>query len=317
VIYRYEHEYPIRMMCRVLEVSRAGYYAWRRRPESARSRQDRGLIVEVRAIHERTRKSYGSPRIAEELKGRCGRHRVARLMREHGIVAKKARKFRPATTDSRHAHPVAENVLDRCFQVAAPNLVWASDITFVWTREGWLYLAVVLDLFSRMVVGWATSARVDGDLVLDALRMAKARRSPKEGLIHHSDRGRQYASNDFRGELVQLGAVASMSRKGNCYDNAVVESFMASFKVEWVSGQSYDSRRKAADDIASYIEGFYNPERRHSTLGQVSPSEYERAWIDEQRRNVSRNGLAGGARIDDLGSSKGCGTFVPSTESLN
>ncbi len=317
MISRYEAEYPIRMMCRVLEVSRSGYYAWRGRLESRRAIVDRGLVVELRAIHEKTRRSYGSPRIAQELKGRCGRHRVARLMRENGIIAKRARRFRPATTESRHDLPIVGNVLDRRFRVEAPNRVWASDLTYVWTREGWLYLAIVLDLFSRSVVGWATSARVDRGLVLEALRMARARRNPAEGLIHHSDRGRQYASSDYRSELDRFGAVPSMSRKGNCWDNAVVESFMASFKVEWIPDNDYSTRRAAAEDIASYIEGFYNPVRRHSTLGQVSPSEYERMWNAGQLSTVSKDGLVRGARIDDLGATQGCGTLVPSVKSLN
>ncbi len=277
-IRRYEAEYPVRLMCRVLEVSRGGYYAWRRRGESRREARDRQLLGQIREIHATHRRVYGSPRIYAELRSRgihCGRNRVARLMREHGIRARGARRFR-ATTQSDHAYPVAPNLLAREFRAEEANQRWAGDITYVWTREGWLYLAVILDLYSRKVVGWAIGDRVNRELTLRALAMALETRSPQPRLLHHSDRGGQYACRDYRKELEDRAIHCSMSRKGDCYDNAVVEAFFASLKKELIHQEEFVTRRQARVAIFRYIEGFYNSRRRHSYLGYVSPEEFER-----------------------------------------
>jgi putative transposase len=272
--------FPIAFMCRHLEVSRSGFHAWSKRPESERARADRSLTKEIAAVHEASRKTYGSPRVHAELnaKGRAiGRRRVARLMRAEGICARRKRRWK-RTTDSAHGHPVAPNVLERDFSPSEPNRTWATDITYVWTREGWLYLAVVLDLFSRMVVGWAMSKEIDRLLVLGALDMALIGRAPPpSGLVHHSDRGSQYASGDYRRALESRGITASMSRKGNCWDNAVAESFFSSLKMELVFNKDFTTRAEATSSIFEYIEVFYNRQRRHSSLGYVSPTEYEKS----------------------------------------
>ncbi len=276
-IQRHEHRYPISLMCHVLDVSRGGYYAWRRRGESDRAVSDRELLRQIREIHARRRRVYGSPRIHAELQDlgvRSGHNRVAALMRKHGIRARQARRF-CVTTRSDHEHPVAPNLLDRQFAAEQQDQRWAGDITFVWTREGWLYLAVILDLYSRKVVGWATSNRIDRYLVLRALTMALDSRSPQENLLHHSDRGSQYASRDYRRELRDRGIVCSMSRKGDCWDNAVVEAFFASLKKELIHDADFLTRRQAIREIFWYIEGFYNTERKHSFLGQISPMQFE------------------------------------------
>ena len=264
----------------MLSVSSSGYYAWRGRPESARARQDRELLGEIEALHAETRQSYGSPRIHKALKARgfsCGENRIARLMQLHEIKAKKPRSYK-RTTDSNHAMAVAENVLDRHFSPDHPDQVWASDITYISTREGWLYLAVVMDLYSRRIVGWSMQPRLRRDLVLDALKMALRGRRPAQGLLHHSDRGSQYASVDYQGLLDDWGIVCSMSRRGNCWDNAPVESFFASLKREWVPAQSYRTRAEAQSDIFEYLEIWYNRRRLHSSLGYVSPVQYEEAY---------------------------------------
>ena len=276
-IQRHERSYSIGLMCRVLEVSRGGYYAWRGRGESARAVSNRELLRKIREIHAKRRRVYGSPRIHAELQdlgARCGHNRVAELMRKHGIRARQARRFR-VTTQSDHDYPVAPNLLDREFTAEQRDQRWAGDITFVWTREGWLYLAVILDLFSRKAVGWATSNRIDRYLVLQALTMALDSRSPQENLLYHSDRGSQYASRDYRRELEDRGIVCSMSRKGDCWDNAVVEAFFASLKKELIFDADFLTRRQAVREIFWYIEGFYNTERRHSFLGQMSPMKFE------------------------------------------
>ena len=267
-------------MCRVLEVSRSGFYAWVRRPESDRTKTNRKLLVSIKAIHAKTRRSYGSPRIHEELQAQkisCGRHRVARLMRENGLVAKASKKYK-ATTDSNHSNPVAENLLLRNFEAFDPNEVWVGDITFVWTREGWLYLAVLLDLFSRRVVGWSVRERLDRSLVLEALERALALRDPEPGLIVHHDRGSQYASTDYREILDERGCLLSMSRKGDCWDNAVAESFFGSLKTEWIPETGYQTRKEAVLDLFQYIEAFYNRTRRHTTISNVSPVDFESAF---------------------------------------
>lgn len=274
--------FGVERMCRVLGVSRSGYYAWRRRRPSRRAQENQRLLVEVKAIHAtKNHDTYGSPRMHRELRERglrCGRHRVARLMKKQGIQAKQARKFRPVTTDSKHALPVAPNRLERDFSATGPDQVWAADITYIRTREGWLYLAVILDLFSRLVVGWAVGDTLSRHLPLRALQMALGRRRPRPGTVHHSDRGSQYASQDYQDLLAQEGLLCSMSRKGDCYDNAVVESFFDTLKVEQVYHQDYRTRREATADLFEYIEIFYNRQRRHSYLGQVSPAEFERTY---------------------------------------
>ncbi len=265
-------------MCRVLKVSRSGYYAWRTRPESPRTRANRRLVSEIRAVHEASRKNYGSPRVFEELRERghtAGRHRIARLMRENGIRGRRRRRFR-TTTQSNHSHPVAENVVERRFDVQTMNETWATDITYIWTLEGWLYLCVILDLFSRRVVGWSMDARIDQNLTLSALKMALGDREVKPGLVHHSDRGSQYAAKAYRNVLVAHDIESSMSRKGDCWDNAVVESFFATLKVELVHDSVFVTREQACREIFDYIEVFYNRQRRHSYLGYLSPVNYER-----------------------------------------
>ena len=269
--------YPVRLLCRCLEVSRAGFYAWRQRPVSPRTREDRQLAVEIRASHAESRRTYGSPRVLRDLREqgrRVSRKRVARLMREAGLVARRRRRFK-ATTDSKHPFPVAANVLMRDFEVSAPNTAWVTDITYVATAEGWLYLAVILDLFSRRVVGFAMSERITRELVLEALRQALSKRPAVRDLIHHSDRGSQYASHDYRRALEQEGITCSMSRRGNCWDNAVAESFFGTLKVELIHDRAWATRAEATRAIAEYIEDFYNVRRRHSSLGYLSPLAFE------------------------------------------
>jgi transposase InsO family protein len=265
------------VLCRVLAVSCSGFYAWCRRGASARAREDAVLKVAVRAAHGASGKRYGSPRIHAELKAndhRVARKRVARLMREEGIAGQRKRRFR-VTTDSRHSHPIAPNVLQRNFTAPSPNKVWVADITYIWTREGWTYLAALLDLHSRRVVGWSMDSRLDRSLALDALGMALKTRRPEPGLVHHSDRGVQYASTEYRRQLRRRGVVCSMSRKGDCWDNAVVESFFSTLKTERVHHRLYRSRDEARRDVFEYIEVFYNRVRLHSTLGYLSPAQFE------------------------------------------
>jgi transposase InsO family protein len=265
-------------MCRVLDVSASGFHAWQRRQPAARAIADALLQVRIAAIHRASRQRYGSPRVHQELRQgqqiRVGRKRVARLMRQAGLVAKRARRFR-VTTQSRHPYPVAPNVLDRQFAVAQPNRAWAADITYVPTGEGWLYLAVLLDLASRRVVGWALRRTLDRELVVAALEQALRARQPGASLLHHSDRGSQYACGEYRALLAQRGITVSMSRRGDCWDNAVVESFFATFKTELVDEARWPTRVAAERAIAEFIEVWYNRQRRHSSLGYVSPVEYE------------------------------------------
>lgn len=269
-------------MCSTLGVSRSGFYAWCARDESRRDVEDRQLLAAIREEHVRSRETYGSPRIHAALKRRgesCGLHRVERLMRRANIRSKVRRKFRH-TTNSDHAYPIAPNILGRKFDVAGPNQVWVSDITCIWTDEGWLYLASTLDLFSRRIVGWAMSERETASIAVDALEMAIGRRSPPPGLVHHSDRGIQYAAHAFRGLLESRGIVCSMSGTGNCYDNAVKESFFHTLKTELCVHEAYATRDQARASVFDFIEVFYNRQRLHSTLGYVSPAEFE------QRRAV-------------------------------
>jgi putative transposase len=272
-------EWPVTTLCRVLEVSRSGFYAWRSREPSETQTRGATLTEQVTRIHAEVKARYGSPRMHAELVGRghdCCVNTVARVMRQAGIAAKTRRKFRQ-TTDSNHPHPVADNVLDREFDPAEPNASWVADVTYVPTREGWLYLAVVVDLFSRLVVGWSMAATMTSRLVVDALAMAVEGRRPGVGLVAHSDRGSQYASEHHRRVLAGAGMVCSMSRRGNCWDNAPAESFFASLKKELVHGEDYATRDQARASIFEYVEMFYNRVRRHSTLGYLTPAEYERA----------------------------------------
>jgi transposase InsO family protein len=271
-------QYPVTLLCHVLQVTRSRYYAWRRCPESRRTQQDRRLLTKIQEVHVASNRTYGSPRIHAALRQQgepCGRHRVARVMQNAGVVAKHRRKFR-ATTHSAHDLPVAANVLNRQFTPAAPDQVWASDITYIPTGEGWLYLAAVMDLAFRGIVGWAMADRIDRTLVGDALIAALTRRRPAPGLIHHSDRGSQYASADYQALLTQQGLITSMSRKGNCWDNAPMESFFHALKVEWLNDQTFRTRAEARQAIFTYIEVWYNRQRLHSTLGYRSPEQYER-----------------------------------------
>lgn len=268
---------PVRLMCRAVGVSRSGYYASRVRPESQRARENRCLTVTARAIWDESRKTYGSLRIHAELRARgirCSRNRVVRLMRTAGIRAAMRRRYRH-TADSRHDYPVAPNRLKRSFLVDVRDRVWATDTTCIWTESGWLHLAVVLDLHSRRVVGLALSGRNDGELTAGALEMALGRRRPQAGLLHHSDRGSQYACFRYQRLLREHGLVPSMSRKGNPYDNAVVESFFKALKVELIYRRRFVSREEATAAVVEYIESFYNCRRRHSALGYLSPAEYE------------------------------------------
>ena len=270
--------FPVRLLCRTLQVSRAGFYAWQARPPAPRARADARLGLEIAAIHAESRQRYGSPRIHAELADRgcrTSRKRVARLMRVRGLAARRRRRFR-VTTQSRHPFPIAPNVLARQFERAAPDQAWVTDITYIPTGEGWLYLAVILDLCSRFAVGWAMSERITEALTLDALGLALARRRPPQGLLHHSDRGSQYASGDYQRVLAQYGIVCSMSRRGDCWDNAVAESFFATLKVELVHDATWATRAAARTELFEYLELFYNGQRRHSALGYLSPRAFER-----------------------------------------
>lgn len=269
--------FPVRAMCRALQVSPAGYYAWRTRPKAERARDDERLCLEIAGVHEASRCIYGSPRVAHELQSQ-GRHvstkRVARIMREQGLIGRRKRRHK-ATTNSRGSVNVAPNLLERDFTSRSPNLVWVTDVTAVSTGTGWLFLAAILDLFSRAVVGWATSESNDTELALTALETAAMKRQPPPGLVHHSDRGSPYASHDYTVRLKQLDMRASMSAAGDCWDNAVAESFFASLKGEHLDHDWYPSKTAAHLAIADYIDNFYNPQRRHSTLDYLSPNEYE------------------------------------------
>jgi putative transposase len=272
-------QWPIRLMCQTLGVSTGGFYEWRGRPASVAAERREALVAEIKAIHRDVKGRYGSPRVHAELLARghrCSLNTVARLMRETGVAAKTKRKFR-VTTDSNHDLPIAENIVDRQFDPAAPNQTWTADITYIPTREGWLYLAVVEDLHSRQIVGWSMGERIDSRLVVDALAMAVARRLPGEDLVSHSDRGSQYASEHYRRRLADHGIACSMSRRANCWDNAPMESFFASLKKELVHDEDYATRAEARASVFEYIEVFYNRVRRHSSLGYQSPVEYEKA----------------------------------------
>ena len=274
-IHRRRNHYPVRLMCRLLKVSPSGYYAWRTRPESRRARFDRELTRSIRLVHAESDGTYGSPRVHVELKAsgwQCGRAKVARLMRNAGLKGCPKRRFRVTT---KRGVVKASNLLEQDFSVAGANEVWASDITFIWTGQGWLYLAVVMDLYSRKIIGWSMSRRIDRRIVMDAMQMALSHRQPTGDLIHHSDRGSQYLSDDFQGLLRRHGVTCSMSDRGSCYDNAVVESFFASLKRERTKRRNYQTREQARADVFDYIERFYNRQRRHGYVGNISPTEFE------------------------------------------
>ncbi len=261
--------FRVEWMAKALDGSSSGYYSWLKHPESRRKKENKRLEVEIKAVHEAARQTYGSPRIQAELAAKgifCSRGRVARLMKEQGIRAKQKRKFR-VTTHSKHSLPVAPNRIDRRFEAQRPNQAWLADITYIPTREGWLYLAAVLDLHSRKIVGWSMSNRMKRQLVIDALLMAIWQRKP--------DRGSQYCSREYQNLLNRHGIVCSMSRKGDCWDNAPMESFFHTLKTELIHHRNYKTRQEAISDIFNYIEIFYNTKRRHSSLGYKSPAEYE------------------------------------------
>lgn len=269
--------FKVGRMCKLLKVSCSGYHAWFKRPESRRKRENRALEAKIRVLHAASHGIYGAPRIHRDLTDdgiRCGKNRVARIMHKAGIRSRTKKKFK-ATTNSKHNFPVAPNILNRKFKVDTPDHAWVGDITYVPTNEGWLYLAVLLDLFNREVVGWSTSSRITRQLAIDAMQMALDRRNPGKGLLHHTDRGSQYASTDYQKILKKHDMICSMSRKGNCYDNAVAESFFGSLKSEWVNHNRYLSRSEATQSIFYYIEIFYNRKRRHSTICYVTPQEYK------------------------------------------
>lgn len=275
--------YPVSLLCEVMRVSRSGYYDYLKRPPAAEGAAQRLLEADAREVFKGSRKAYGSRRLRQALQALghpVGRHAVRSLMQRLGLVVAHKPRFK-ATTNSKHGLPVAENVLGRAFDVAGPNQVWGTDITYVWTDEGWLYLAVVLDLFARKVVGWSMDHRMGSSLAIGALRMAYMSRDPASGLLHHSDRGVQYASKAYQALLEEWGMVCSMSRKGNCWDNAVVERFFRSLKVERVGQRHYRTRAEAKADILDYIVMFYNSRRLHSYLDYQSPNAYEAVMMEK------------------------------------
>lgn len=269
--------FPVSVLCRVMCVSRSGFYAYLTEPETERERRDSALTAKARAVFTEHKGRYGSPRVHRELQERgdvVSEKKVAQIMRENGLVARKKRRFR-TTTDSKHGDPIAPNLLERDFTAKGPNEVWVTDVTAIWTHAGWFFLAAILDLFSRRVVGWATSANNDRSLALDALRAALVARRPPPGLLHHSDRGSPYASDDYRRELHQADILASMSRKGDCWDNAVAESFFATLKTEALAGHVPADHDDADRIVREYIDGYYNTKRRHSFIDFKCPIEFE------------------------------------------
>jgi putative transposase len=278
LIDRAKKDFPVQRLCRVLGVSQSGYFAWKGRPSSRRQREDMVLLAHVRSAFALSNGTYGSPRMTRELREQglaVSRRRTARLMRDNGLCARQKRRFK-RTTDSEHSWPIAPNLLDQDFAATAPNQKWGADISYIWTREGWFYLAVVMDLFSRRIIGWSVSDRLHRDLALAALRQALAIRCPTPGLICHSDRGSQYCSIDYQRQLRGHGVHISMSGKGNCFDNAMVETFFKTLKSELVWRTVFLTRKAAEAAISRYIDGFYNPVRRHSSLDFISPAAFER-----------------------------------------
>jgi putative transposase len=281
------NRFALREMCDTLDVSISGYRAWKRGGTPDRKRLTAGqTLAMIRAIHAEVKGAYGSPRMIRELRWRgytASKGRVERLMRTHGIHARHKRRYR-VTTESKHGFPVARNLLDRDFAPAAPNQVWTADITYLWTDEGWLYLAIVLDLFNREVIGWSLKPRMTTELAADALTMAWFRRRPAPGVLHHSDRGSQYASQAYQDKLREFGMTCSMSRKGNCWDNSPTESWFNSYKNERYHGLRYTTQAEMRAASFEYIEVFYNRKRQHSTLGYKSPLQFLQRWISEQNR---------------------------------
>ena len=276
-----KEQFPVHRLCRVLGVSPSGYFAWKDRPACRRQRDDLVLLAHARSSFALSNGTYGSPRMTRELQDNgfaVGRRRTARLMRENDLKARQKRRFK-RTTDSEHSWPVAPNIIDQDFAADGPNQKWGVDISSVWTREGWIYLAVVIDLFSRRVVGWSVGDRLHRRLAIAALQTALTMRRPPEGLIHHSDRGSQYCSVDYQATLRRHGIRISMSGKGNCYDNAMVETFFKTLKSELVWRTTFFTRADAERDIARYIDGFYNPVRRHSALDYLSPAQFEKQAV--------------------------------------
>jgi transposase InsO family protein len=270
--------WPVRVMCEALRVSPSGYYAWRSRPDSPRKIANRALLVDIRRVHAQHRERYGAPRIYAQLRAEgqtVSRKRVERVMRHHGIRARTPRRYRVSTTDSKHCLPVAANLLEQNFVAHRPDQVWLADITYIPTREGWLYLAVILDLFTRKVVGWAMREHMRAELTIAALIMAIQRRRPGAGLIHHSDRGSQYAASQYRDILQAAAITQSMSRKANCWDNAPMESFFGTLKTELVHHREYPDRNTARRELFAYIEGYYNRARIHSAIGYITPQQAE------------------------------------------
>ena len=298
--------YPAAVMCEVLKVSPSGLHAARDREPSRRARDDELLVEQIRRAQRHHRGRYGrrrmTPEVTEALRRAVNEKRIGRLMREHDLQSRKRRRFRVVTTDSNHRHPVAPNVLERDFEASAPNLKWLADITYLPTDEGWLYLALVLDLFARKLVGWAMSETIDEQLVEAALWVALGWRDPDPGLTHHSDRGSQYAAADYRDLLEARGITVSMSRKGDCWDNAPMEAFNGTLKVECVHGEHFKTREEARQAVLEFI-GYYNTERRHSSLGNVPPAVYEQRWYEQQQpADVGRR--HGGGRQEARGAAR-------------
>lgn len=280
-IARHRAVWPTRLMCQVLAVSRSGFYEWQCRTPSRHAREDQRLLGLIRTSFAQSDATYGSPRVWDDLYDlgeRCGCKRVARLMREHRLCARAKRRRPPTDSGIRPEHFIAPNLLDRQFEASAPNQKWVADFTYISTGEGWLFLAVVLDLFSRRAVGWSMSPVMTAQFVLDALMMAVWRRGKPRQLLHHSDQGSQYTSDEFQRLLAEHGIVCSMSRRGDCWDNAAMESFFSTLKLERANRRRYQTRDEARADLFDYIERFYNPRRKHSTLGNISPAEFERKF---------------------------------------
>ncbi len=270
--------WPLRWLCEALDVSRGGYYGWLKRPPSARARRDTQLLDSIRRSFADSDRTYGARRVRHDLRAWgecCGIHRVQRLMLAAGLQARRKRRWLPTDIGQRSADAIADNVLDRNFIATAPNQRWVADFTYIWTDEGWLYVAAVLDLYSRLVVGWSMQSSMATQLVSDAMLMAIWRRRPRAQLLHHSDRGSQYSSDQFQQLLAEHGVICSMSRSGNCWDNAAMESFFSTLKTERTSRKVYRTRDEARSDVFDYIERFYNQRRRHSTLDYLSPLDYE------------------------------------------
>jgi len=282
MIRKLEKEHPVTRLCEIYGQSRSGYYDWKSRPESNHSRVDKSLLSKIRVIHGISRQIYGSPRIIDKLKSegvKCSKRRVARLMKDNEIRSLHHKKYRVQTTDSNHTSPISENIINQDFTATAPNKKWGADITYIKTDDGWVYLAVIIDFFSRKVVGHAFSQSIDSWLISKALRMAYIRRKKPKNVIHHSDRGSQYASELYRSLLTKYNLVQSMSRKGNCYDNALVESFFHTLKVEHVYQNKFKNLTEAKTSVSNYIELFYNYSRSHSSLNYKSPIDFETGYM--------------------------------------